>query len=210
MVPGAKTGKRSTVLIVLTLLGGLILIAGLVEIVDGIAPAPEPPAASSEAPEAAPRVVPQVQKVDDHTVEISFGMFHRSTIRLSEAEQIDPLVDCILAGIERLEGERESGEESASRQSWLFLDPESRRMREAVQRVQTECIGVNVPRLSAWPATRQRPPAASDPGEEGGQAAGVVTEDQLEEFEEYVRVRSLSTESSPPSSKGGSESTDRP
>ena len=129
MVPGAKTGKRSTVLIVLTLLGGLVLIAGLVEIVDGMAPAPERTASSIEAPETAHRVVPQVQKVDDHTVEISFGMFHTSTIRLSEAEQIDPLVDCILAGIERLESERESGEESPPRESWLFLDPESRRMR---------------------------------------------------------------------------------
>jgi hypothetical protein len=147
MIPGGKTGKRSTLLIVLALVGALAVIAGVVELVGTFVPSPERPARAVDPGEAAAPVVPQVVKIDDHTVEIRLGFLHRNTIRRGDSESIDPLVDCLREGIERVVSEMDPGEQSAPRRGWLSHDPLSLRMNDAVKRVQTECLVEREPSL---------------------------------------------------------------
>ena len=151
MIQRAKTGKRSTALLALALAAGLGVIAGLVELAGAIVPAPERPASSVDSGQAEPRIEPQVVKLDDHSVEIRVGAFHRSTIRLGQDESVDPLVECLREGIERAASELDTADAATPRRGWLFQDPLNLRINDAARRIQNECLATHVPRPLGLP-----------------------------------------------------------
>jgi hypothetical protein len=139
----------STARILGAFVGGLLLLALAVHLLEGLI-APETPAGRDD-PRDDPRAEaqaeparPSVRVDDDGTIVVDIGALNYASINLDtdDPDELEELATCLREGLERTLAEEPSdpGTGSGRPGGWLDRRAERRRIRRAWERVQEECL----------------------------------------------------------------------
>jgi hypothetical protein len=139
----------STVRILGAFLGGLLLLALAIHLLEGLT-APETPAvrddtwAEAQAGAQPEPARPGVRVEDDGTIVVEIGAMTYASINLGTDDPDEPeeLAACLREGLERALAEEPSdpGTGTGAPGGWLDRRAERRRIRRAWERVQEECL----------------------------------------------------------------------
>ena len=98
-VLSGSTGK-----LLLLFVGALLVLIVVFQLAESVVPKANRPAAAAAPAEAPPPIRPTVERIDENTIVVDAGFFHKSRFGFGaedSKEQVDALHVCLEAGIER-------------------------------------------------------------------------------------------------------------